>query len=78
VRKRDRDVYKMLATVALQNAARLVELRKTNGGHIRASYDRGPALFISSTPSDVRSIKNTAAMARRVLRDVLGVEAVGR
>src|SRR5262249_27932787 len=58
--------------ITLQNEARLIEIRKTNGGHIRANFDRGPALFISSTPSDVRSIKNTAAMARRALRDALG------
>jgi hypothetical protein len=66
--RRIRDLERLLAMIALQNAARPVEIRKTSGGHIRASFDRGSALFISSTPSDVRSIKNTAAMARRGLR----------
>jgi hypothetical protein len=65
--KRQRDLQRLLSAIAAQADARIVEIKKTNGGHIRASFDRGPPLFISSTPSDVRSIKNTAAMVRRVL-----------
>jgi hypothetical protein len=66
----DRDLERLLATLALQANAKLVEIRKTNGGHIRPSFDRGGPMFISSTPSDVRSIKNTLADAKRKLRRI--------
>ena len=62
------DLERLFATLALQANAKLVEIRKTNGGHIRARFDRGGPMFNSSKPSDVRAIKNTAAMAKRVLR----------
>jgi hypothetical protein len=68
VNRRARNLELLLATIALQNEARLVELRKTNGGHVRARFDRGGPMFISSTPSDVRAIKNAAAIAKRVPR----------
>jgi hypothetical protein len=29
--------------IALQNEARLVEIRKTNGGHMKASFEEGRA-----------------------------------
>ena len=66
--KRDRDLNRLLLAVAMRAGARLVELRKTGGNHVRARFDRGGPMFISSAPSDVRAIKNTAAMVRRVLR----------
>jgi hypothetical protein len=49
------------------------ELEELAGTSRRTDSERqgsiaAPVLFISSTPSDVRAIKNTAAMARRVLR----------
>ena len=65
---RDRDLSRPSSAVAMRAGARLVELRKTGGNHVRARFDRGGPMFISSTPSDVRAIKNTAAMAKRVLR----------
>jgi hypothetical protein len=66
--KHERELEKLLAAIAQQADARLVELRKTNGGHVRASFDRGGSLFMSPTPSDIRSIKNFRAQARRALR----------
>lgn len=39
--KHIRDLERLLAVIARQADARLVELRKTNGGHVRASFDRG-------------------------------------
>jgi hypothetical protein len=54
---RDRDLSRLLSAVAMRAGARLVELRKTGGSHVRARFDRGGAMFNSSTPSDVREIK---------------------
>ena len=54
---RGRDLSRLLSAIAAEANARLIELRKTNGGHVRASFDRGGPMFISSTPSDVRAIK---------------------
>ena len=65
---RERDLSRLLSAVAMRAGARLVELRKTGGNHVRARFDRGGPMFISSTPNDVRAIKNAAAMAKRVLR----------
>ena len=39
--RRDRDLNRLLAAIARQADAKLVELRKTNGGHVRARFDRG-------------------------------------
>jgi hypothetical protein len=66
VTKRDRELHQILSQIGEPANAKLVEIRKTNGGHVRASFDRGGPMFIS--PSDVRAIKNTAATARRVSR----------
>ena len=67
--KHERELEKLLAAIAQQADARLVELRKTNGGHVRASFDRGGLLFMSSTPSDnARTLRNDAAQAKRLLR----------
>ena len=40
--KHTRDLERLRATIALQTNG--VEIRKTNGGHIRARFDRGPDL----------------------------------
>jgi hypothetical protein len=66
--QRDRDLNRLLSAIAAEAGARLVEIRKTNGGHIRASFDRGGILFVSSTPSDYRDHQITKAQARRALR----------
>jgi hypothetical protein len=66
--KHQRGLKRLLNTIAEQTNTKLIQLRKTNGGHLQARFDRGGPLFMASTPSDVRAIKNTAAMARRVLR----------
>ena len=66
--KRERELEKILSAVAERANARLVEVRKTNGGHVRARFDRGGILFLSSTPSDIRTTKNGAAQAKRLLR----------
>jgi hypothetical protein len=64
----NRDLERLLATIALRANAKLVEIRKTNGGHVRARFDRGGLLFLSSTPSDIRTIKKDAAQAKRLFR----------
>jgi hypothetical protein len=66
--KRERELCQLLSQIAERGNARLIEIRKTDGGHIRARFDRGRPLFLSSTPSDIRTIKNDAAVARRALR----------
>ena len=38
---RDRDLSRLLSAVAMRAGARLVELRKTGGNHVRARFDRG-------------------------------------
>jgi hypothetical protein len=64
--KRTRDLDRLLATIALQTNG--VEIRKTNGGHIRARFDRGLLIFIGSTPSDWRTTRNLRAQAKMALR----------
>ena len=54
--KHTRDLDRLLATIALQTNG--VEIRKTNGGHIRARFDRGPLIFAGSTPNDWRTTRN--------------------
>jgi hypothetical protein len=65
---RDRDLSRLLSAIAAEAGARLVEIRKTNGGHVKARFDRGEILFISSTPGDYRDHQNTKSQAKRVLR----------
>jgi hypothetical protein len=67
--KRERELCQLLSQIAERGNARLIEIRKTNGGHVRARFDRGGPLLLSAPPSDnVRTIKNDAAQARRLLR----------
>jgi hypothetical protein len=66
--KRERELCQLLSQIAERGDARSIEIRKTDGGHIPARFDRGRPLFLSSTPSDIRTIKNDAAVARRALR----------
>jgi hypothetical protein len=66
--KHTRELESLLATIALQTDGRLVEIRKTNGRHIRARFDRGPLIFTRSTPSDWRTTRNLRAQAKRALR----------
>ena len=67
--KRERELCQKLSQIAERANARLIEIRKTNGGHIQARFDRGGPLFLASTPSDnARAFKNDAAQARRLLR----------
>ena len=66
--RRERGLRQLLTVVAERANARLVEIRKANGGHVQDSFDRGGPLFANSTPSDYRSIKNFTAQARRALR----------
>jgi hypothetical protein len=68
--KRERELYQLLSQIAERANARLIEIRKTNGGHVRARFDRGGLLFLSSTPPDIRATQNDAAQARRLLRRV--------
>lgn len=37
--RRDRDLNRLLSAIAAEAGARLVEIRKTNGGHIRSRRD---------------------------------------
>jgi hypothetical protein len=69
VTKRERELEKILSAVAERGNARLIEIRKTNGGHVRARFDRGGPLFLAATPSNnARTLRNDAAQARRLLR----------
>ncbi len=38
---------------------------RTNGGHLRWTHETGGLVFSPSTPSDVRSIRNTLAQIKR-------------
>ncbi|KXV45941.1 hypothetical protein AD945_17490 [Gluconobacter albidus] len=38
---------------------------RTNGGHLRWTHETGGQVFSPSTPSDVRSIRNTLAQIKR-------------
>jgi hypothetical protein len=66
--KRERELCQLLSQIAERGNARLIEIRKTDGGHIRARFDRGPLVFTSSTPSEWRATKTLKAQARRALR----------
>ena len=67
--RRERDLQRLLSAIAEQANARLIEIRKTNGGHVRARFDRGGPLFLAATPSDnVRALKNDVAQAKQLLR----------
>lgn len=52
--RRYRDLHRLLEHVAAEAGARLLELRQTNGNHLRARFDRGTLVYISGTPSDRR------------------------
>jgi hypothetical protein len=65
--KHQRVLKRLLTAIAEQTNTKLIQLRKTNGGHLRARFDRGGPIFTGSTPSDVRAVKNFKAQARRVL-----------
>ena len=45
--RRTRDLERLLAMIALQNEARLVEIRKTNGGHMKGSFEEGAPISIA-------------------------------
>lgn len=38
---------------------------RSNGGHLRWTHESGGIVFSSSTPGDVRSIRNTLAQIKR-------------
>ena len=63
--KRDRELSQVLSAVANQAGARLIELKKTGGGHVRARFDREAPIFTSSTPGDWRSVKNFRSQVKR-------------
>jgi hypothetical protein len=66
--RRQRDLERLLTAIARQAGAKLVELRQTNGGHTLARFDHGGPVFLASTPSDNRALKNVKAQAKRALR----------
>ena len=66
--KHIREIEKLLTVLSDEANAKLVELQKTNGGHVKARFDRGGLLFTSSTPSDWRTTRNLKAQAKRALR----------
>jgi hypothetical protein len=68
MRRRERELRRLLIALAERTNAHLVALEQTNGGHIRARFDRGGPIFASATPSDARSDKNLTAQAKRMLR----------
>ena len=69
--KRGRELCQLLSQIAERGNARLIEIRKTNGGHVRARFDRCGPLFLAATPSDnARTLRNDVAQARRLLRRI--------
>lgn len=64
----ERELKRALADVALRDGARLVEIKRTGGGHYSGLFDNGRIVFTSSTPSDWRAIRNLKAQAKRALR----------
>lgn len=69
--KRRRDLERRLGNIAEQYGARLADVAPTRGGHYRATFWRdglGITLICSFSPSDYRSINNSEARARRLLR----------
>jgi hypothetical protein len=66
--KHQRSLKRLLTTIAEQTNTKLIQLRKTNGGHLQARFDRGPLLFTGSTPGDNRAIHNFRAQVKRALR----------
>jgi hypothetical protein len=68
---RDRDLSRLLSAVATQAQARLVAIQTTGSGHKRVLLARGNrtiAVICPFTRSDKRSMLNTQAHARRLLR----------
>jgi hypothetical protein len=66
--KHTRDLERLLAVIARQADARLVELRKTSGNHVQAKFDRWPQLDAGSPPGDWRAAKNFRSQVKRALR----------
>ena len=66
------DLQRALSVIAAQEQARLLTVRPTHGGHLRADFAKSTgestSVFLSSTPGDVRGWRNEAAQARRALR----------
>jgi hypothetical protein len=71
MRRVERDLRRQLHLIAEQTGAHLLMVETTNGGHLRAVFRKGSRIIcqvVPATPSDVRSIRNTAAVPRRLLR----------
>jgi hypothetical protein len=63
MRRVERDLRRQLHAIADQSGARLLMVETTNGGHLRAVFRKGNRIVgqvVPATPSDVRSIRNTA------------------
>jgi hypothetical protein len=69
VTRRNRDLNRLLSAIA-RVEARLIAIETTGSGHKRALIARGDRTVsvCPSTPSDRRSMLNTQADARRMLR----------
>jgi len=76
--RRLRDLRRALLEVAAPHGAK-VEIRRTNGGHLRSTFKAGGievAVVTSSTPSDWRTSRNNEALVRRKLRTVMPMVSV--
>jgi hypothetical protein len=69
---RRRGLQRMLSAEAERANARLITLETTGRNHFEAVFlNKGGAyrsMFLSATPSDVRTIRNDTAQVRRLLR----------
>jgi len=71
--KRERSLKRLLTTIVEQAHARLFSIKQTNGGHMRATFSKGGGtvrMSLSATPSDIRTVRNDRAHAKRLLRGI--------
>jgi hypothetical protein len=71
MRRHNRDLERTLTMVAHESGARLLGIEPTSSGHLKVIFLRGDNsvfLIAPSTPSDRRSMLNTQADARCMLR----------
>jgi hypothetical protein len=70
--KRERNLRRLLTTIADRANAQLVKVQRTRGGHQRATFAKDGAtatiIITASTPSDFRGDRNMLALAKRQLQ----------
>jgi hypothetical protein len=56
--RRQRDLRRLLVDIAEQHGAKLVDIRNTNGGHLRATFAKDKtniAMILGSSPGRLQS-----------------------